>query len=380
MALSGLPSAPGYCAVTGGEKERGCSASRHKGYFEGIFATANACLVACISCSRCRFVSYSKRMNDCSWFSVCSLARLRTGESRFHTTFLVRHVNGSVDPAVQVQLLQAHEQRMPFTFVRPRHVLFHEQSAELMYLLSERPRFRAMPGGVVQQLRSWTQSTERGQWGYFHTREPTHATCAVVGSGSSLLERSHGARIDRHDAVFRVNEAPPGSKFAQHVGRRTTVRVWGVQHLPDMSGHWAVAEEALVVYCGPVTWVGQCWSWIPTSPRPRFSPFAWQQVSIDIHGETTTNVKSQLPRAQRTSTTVPSSGAMSVWLALAMCRNVSVFGFGWCDATADTRVGAVYYDPTDRRNKIGFARYHDLPAEWRWLRRLHSERVLTQVC
>ena len=55
-------------------------------------------------------------------------------------------------------------------------------------------------------------------------------TCAVVGNSGTLKLASLGAEIDGHDAVFRVNHAPPphtpeGQKYVGIAGTRTTWRV-----------------------------------------------------------------------------------------------------------------------------------------------------------
>ena len=83
---------------------------------------------------------------------------------------------------------------------------------------------------------------------------------------------------------------------------------------------------------------------------------------------------------------------MAVWLALSLCDHVSVYGFGTCKkrnaAEAVTKSAgrrgvhetAVYYDPYDKRGKLGFAGYHNYTAEWKWLNKLQRKRVLSKVC
>ena len=51
--------------------------------------------------------------------------------------------------------------------------------------------------------------------------------CAVVGASGSLLSARHGAFIDSHDQVFRVNRVRTRG-FEEHVGTRTTANLfWG---------------------------------------------------------------------------------------------------------------------------------------------------------
>jgi hypothetical protein len=49
-----------------------------------------------------------------------------------------------------------------------------------------------------------------------------YASCAVVGNSGILLAREHGALIDGHDLVIRLNNAPAGAgRYARHVGSKT---------------------------------------------------------------------------------------------------------------------------------------------------------------
>jgi hypothetical protein len=44
----------------------------------------------------------------------------------------------------------------------------------------------------------------------------------VVGNSGSLLLANHGAEIDGHDAVLRMNNAPVGGRFLAQVGQKTS--------------------------------------------------------------------------------------------------------------------------------------------------------------
>uniref|UniRef100_A0A7S0IYW6 Uncharacterized protein n=1 Tax=Calcidiscus leptoporus TaxID=127549 RepID=A0A7S0IYW6_9EUKA len=58
-------------------------------------AAARACAAMCSHCARCRFISYSLRYADCSWFATCSLDLLQqTGIDGFRTARRRRHGRG----------------------------------------------------------------------------------------------------------------------------------------------------------------------------------------------------------------------------------------------------------------------------------------------
>ena len=63
----------GYCAITSprpGNCERG-----HSGSWAGV-VSVGACMAKCADCMRCRFVSFSRRADDCSWYARCDTSRL----------------------------------------------------------------------------------------------------------------------------------------------------------------------------------------------------------------------------------------------------------------------------------------------------------------
>ena len=267
----------GYCAVTGGEA-RGCT-GKPNGIFDGVFSRVELCLQSCTLCTACHFISYSKQMNDCSWYQSCNLDRLGSTNSHVHRTFPVRQANGSLLPQVAAWLTHGAASKAKSSWVREaRRVWFHEESPAHLLLHSRHPNFEKVPEHwpppwqPLSQLREWINDIADGQWAAGASTSRSWGSCAVVGSSAVLLTATHGARIDAHDTVIRMNEAPIEG-FERHAGSRTTHRVWGCQHLPDFGRRWTLASENIVIYC-PVDWVGACWKLIPTSPRPRISPYA----------------------------------------------------------------------------------------------------------
>lgn len=71
---------------------------------------------------------------------------------------------------------------------------------------------------------------------------PRCGTCAVVGAAGTLANSFKGVEIDAHDCVFRVNMAITQT-FEKHVGKRTTVHVWGLPTTPGNLGERGFLEK-----------------------------------------------------------------------------------------------------------------------------------------
>ena len=141
---------PGYCGVTGDAQERGCVPDKKQGWFSTGIVRLEQCLQTCAKCDGCHYVSFSKRMNDCSWYARCNLQRLKTANGQHHRSYRMRHDNGTILAAITAQL--ARRLSAPATngslWVREpaRRVFFHEEDPEMIYLHSERPNFRGDQG------------------------------------------------------------------------------------------------------------------------------------------------------------------------------------------------------------------------------------------
>ena len=85
--LSSLRGGYGYCGVTR-DDNMGCREGQRSGSWRTSAWSptfAEDCIKLCEGCSSCNFVSFSKKWNDCSYFSECSLKALHTKTVGFYT-------------------------------------------------------------------------------------------------------------------------------------------------------------------------------------------------------------------------------------------------------------------------------------------------------
>ena len=164
-------------------------------------------------------------------------------------------------------------------------------------------------------------------------RRPWWHRCSVVGSSGAMAYYKDGAAIDEADATFRINAAPVRG-FTDHVGSRTTFRVWAGRESPE-EVHWRGDDNAsIVLYCQPMAWVGKCWQQITPNqrqpfPYPRVNPLVWLDVKAALAQRANVTTR----RSGASGVAFPSAGAIAVWMAMLLCRRVRIFGFGdWRDA------------------------------------------------
>ena len=331
-------------------------------------------------------------------------------------------------------------------------LFFHDETIVSLRRTQDRP-FR--DSRYAEQLLAW-QSQLR-----LHHRPLAFNSCAVVGSsGNLLVGRPRGALIDGHDAVFRVNYSPTRG-YDEYVGRRTTVWVlaWGANTSANErilkrrktqatvrtprrnsssssssnssssndssdSSSVATAPPLTIVHCQPSAHLGACWWHIGSrvdafANASRLSPLAWQDLRAEIRQAS----------GRTTIGTFPSTGALAVHVALQLCRQVSIFGFGnssllgsGCERVDETHEQG---SPCDRYYALGpgvgleqcvrdgarpcprepardyercsqwrefrgtIAQYargaiwgstHDFRAEWTWLERLVTSGQLRAPC
>uniref|UniRef100_A0A8C7W927 CMP-N-acetylneuraminate-beta-galactosamide-alpha-2,3-sialyltransferase 2 n=1 Tax=Oncorhynchus mykiss TaxID=8022 RepID=A0A8C7W927_ONCMY len=146
-------------------------------------------------------------------------------------------------------------------------------------------------------------------------------TCAVVGNSGNLKGSHYGALIDSNDVIIRMNMAPTFS-YEEDVGSRTTHQVMYPESAIDLDNttrfllipfktldlQWlpgAITNGSNITY-----------SYLPLRPKikvlvlnPAFMKYV-HQVWLDYQGK------------------YPSTGFMALILAIHICDEVNVYGFG----------------------------------------------------
>jgi beta-galactoside alpha-2,3-sialyltransferase (sialyltransferase 4A) len=142
--------------------------------------------------------------------------------------------------------------------------------------------------------------------------------CAVVGASRNLLGSGYGDLIDAHDIVFRVNRAPTRS-YRDDVGKRTTHHVMWPRELEE----WEYDSDAFLLMT-PIT----------ASTKNVFDRILFQvdnQLQWDpqrvriIHPEFVMYLHEKWTQGWMA---YPSTGFITLMVALNVCDEVDVFGFG----------------------------------------------------
>jgi len=163
-------------------------------------------------------------------------------------------------------------------------------------------------------------------------------SCAVVGASRNLLGAHQGSLIDAHDVVFRVNRAPT-SRFVADVGKKTTHHVMWPTDLGEDQ-----ADRRAFLLMNPMTLhtpdlFDRILSLVESDLR-------WEPERVRIiHPEFVMYLHQNWMEARGG---FPSTGFIALMIAVHVCDEVDVFGFG---ADAEGRWDRYYEDdpaePTD---------------------------------
>lgn len=172
-------------------------------------------------------------------------------------------------------------------------------------------------------------------------RPPSYKSCAMVGNARSLLAAELGAEIDKHAAVFRINQGPTIG-FERFVGNKTTHRMVNHKWAQAYRGNVNLQlEHGIMLLVSRTPWN----EFLKTAHsvrerRPDVQLRLLTREGVDRAGDILRALKLRieqvrgLPYAGKGS---PSSGFVGVHMLLQMCKKVSIYGMG------DGVVGSWHY-------------------------------------
>ncbi|XP_049926890.1 ST3 beta-galactoside alpha-2,3-sialyltransferase 7 isoform X2 [Epinephelus moara] len=210
--------------------------------------------------------------------------------------------------------------------------------------------------------------------------------CVVVGNGGVLHGSHLGSHIDQYDIIIRLNNAPvPG--FEKDAGSRTTIRLIYPEGAPRSANQYQkTTMVALVVFKSlDLDWLT---SVITKQPLSFWSKiWFWREVVDDIplrpenfrilHPEIIHKTGQVLQKyALKQGNMVPTLGASAVVMALQLCDQVSLAGFGYNMQHPEARL---HYYESIRMGAMKAQVVHDVSAEKLFLRDLVAAGAVTDL-
>eukprot|EP00899_Mesostigma_viride_P002651 jgi/Mesvir1/12387/Mv00562-RA.2 len=199
-----------------------------------------------------------------------------------------------------------------------------------------------------------------------------YRSCAVVGHGGSLVGSRLGAKIDAHEVVFRWDNAPSASRFAQDIGRRTTFQVldhtWAGVLLGMGTGgggphvaRWWLDVASLVLWSGfsQELFVQLRWLYPEASMMYLSRDFvSWvQHVARELRSRVLRELGEEYPLPE-TDDDMQSSIFTTIGMAIQVCDRVEVFGVtDSCVATKKV-CRSTYYEEAETASEEELAVIH----------------------
>lgn len=213
-------------------------------------------------------------------------------------------------------------------------------------------------------------------------------TCSIVGSGGSLVGKREGFAIDEHDFVIRMNEHPTRG-FEQDVGTKTTLRLF----YPESSGmlrpgaeipkfaimvpykdfdmHWySCIQKQNLRDLGPVcscayTHKPKDDTWKPSVACNGLLEFSNLGIVTKLFQEQQKACYASAGLKKR-----PSEGFTALILALAICDQVDLYGFG------PSSEGQCRYDSPGRCETVPHIQVHDIAGEHEFYAKLAKAGII----
>ncbi|XP_076019878.1 ST3 beta-galactoside alpha-2,3-sialyltransferase 7 isoform X2 [Genypterus blacodes] len=217
-------------------------------------------------------------------------------------------------------------------------------------------------------------------------REGSCRRCVVVGSGGVLHGSHLGSHIDQYDIIIRLNNAPvPG--FERDAGSRTTIRLMYPEGAPHSANEYKKTNMvALVVFKSldldwltsvitkqPLSFWSKMWFWREVVDDIPLRPESFRILHPEIIHKTGKVLQTY---TSNQGTMVPTLGASAVVMALQLCDQVSLAGFGYDMQHPDARL---HYYETIRMGAMKAQVVHDVNAEKLFLRDLVAARAVNDL-
>ncbi|XP_062375374.1 ST3 beta-galactoside alpha-2,3-sialyltransferase 7 [Sardina pilchardus] len=210
--------------------------------------------------------------------------------------------------------------------------------------------------------------------------------CVVVGSGGVLHGSNLGAHIDQYDIIIRMNNAPVFG-FERDTGSRTSIRLLYPEGAP-LLGHSYLNTSLLVlvpfksldlywlssvVARTPLSWWSRLWFWREVVENVPLQPENFRILNPDVMHRTGQVLQDY---AQHPHTMVPTLGACATVLALQVCDEVSLAGFGY---DLQHPAARLHYYESLRMGAMETQVVHDVGAETRFLRQMVKAGVVNDL-
>ncbi|XP_040035488.2 ST3 beta-galactoside alpha-2,3-sialyltransferase 7 [Gasterosteus aculeatus] len=210
--------------------------------------------------------------------------------------------------------------------------------------------------------------------------------CVVVGNGGVLYGSHLGSHIDQYDIIIRLNNAPVIG-YEKDAGSRTTIRLIYPEAAPHSANEYKhTSMVAVVVFKSlDLDWLA---SVVTKQPLNFWSKmWFWREVVDDIplrpenfrilHPEIIHKTGQILQKyGLKQGNMVPTLGASALVMALQLCDQVSLAGFGYDMQHPGARL---HYYENIRMEAIKAQVVHDVNAEKRFLRDLVAAGVVADL-